>query len=276
MNPSDVLISYSLALYSTWFYHKPARCLFDAGEGVATALGKKVFAINHVFLSHGHEDHVAGISNLVNVRNLAAGEHEKPLTIYYPRHDKWIDALIEYIEKKQSGLMRYPLYVQPVEVGDEFEIDEAKRPTKVSAFETKHAKGQLCLGYEIQQERQVIDPATGQAMSRYWPLFFYSGDGFQSYHSPDGRADIAVHEATFLARDAGEAAQRIAHRHCTVESAVEWGASQDVKILILCHISDRYEINEVVQAASAAKSASAFRGDLYIAYKDQIVPVLSD
>ena len=273
MNASDLLICYSLALYSTWFYYKPTRCLFDAGEGVATALGKKVFAIGHVFLSHGHEDHIAGISNLVNVRNLAAGEHDKPLTIYYPRHDRWIDALLEYVEKKQSHLLRYPLYVQPLEVGDEVEIEGVKRPTKVAAFEAKHAKGQLCLGYEIEQERKVIDEISGTPVYRHHPIFFYSGDGFEAYHSPYGRADLAVHEATFLARDAGEAAARIAHRHCTVESAVDWAAREDVKILVLCHISDRYCVEEIIEAAREARSQSGFRGELHVAYRERIIPV---
>ncbi len=273
MNPTDLLISYSLALYSTWFYYKPARCLFDAGEGVATALGKKVFAIEHVFLSHGHEDHIAGVSNLVNVRNLTAGEHEKPLTIYYPRHDRWIDALLEYIEKKQSGLLRYPLYVQPVDAGDEIEIEGAKRPTRVVAFETKHAKAQLCLGFEIEQERKVIDDATGEAVYRHHPVFFYSGDGFEAYHSLYGRVDLAVHEATFLARDAGEAAARIGHRHCTVETAVDWAASEDVKVLVLCHVSDRYRVEEIVEAARSTRAQSAFRGAMWIAYRERLIQV---
>ena len=290
MNPSDILISYSLALYSQWFYHKPTRCLFDAGEGVATTLGKKVFAIRHVFLSHGHEDHIAGVANLVNVRNLTAGEQDKPLNLYYPRHDPWIDALFEYIEKKLSGLLRYPLYVQPVEPGDEIEIEEAKRPTKVIAFETTHAAGRLCLGYEIEEERKVLPPSLGrdlesrpneepttdergQGVYMFTPIFFYSGDGFRAYHSPYGRVELAVHEATFLERDAGEAASRVAHRHCTVESAIDWGASEDAKALILCHISDRYSLDEIISAASTAAAKSAFRGDLYIAYRDRIHPL---
>ena len=92
------------------------------------------------FLSHGHEDHIAGISNLVNVRNLAAGEHSKPLTIYYPRNDPWINALFEYVESKQAGLLRYPLYVQPLESGRRGGIRGARRPTRVMPFEMRHVR----------------------------------------------------------------------------------------------------------------------------------------
>lgn len=278
MNPNSLIISFSAALYSQWFYYKPTHCLFDAGEGVATTLGKKVYAIDHVFLTHGHEDHIAGISNLVNVRNLTSGEVDKPLTIYYPIHDRWIDALIEYIEKKQSGLLRYPLYVQPLEPGAEIEIEISKRPTRVVAFEMKHARGQLCLGYEIQQRRKMIDTVTGSVETRYHPIFFYSGDGFEPVYDPmpGSRIDIAVYEATFLARDAGLASSLVEARHATIEKAMDWAASQDAKMLILCHISDRYHIDEAMQAAREAKAHYGFRGELYIAHCNDILPVSND
>ncbi|MCE5200105.1 MAG: MBL fold metallo-hydrolase [Armatimonadota bacterium] len=272
MKPGDVIISFSLALYSQWFFHKPTRCLFDAGEGVATMLGNKVFAIKHVFLSHGHEDHIAGISNMVNIRNLAYGEKEKPLVIHYPRHDRWVNALLEYIEKKQSGLLQYLLYAEPMDVGSEVDIEGTKRPTRVVAFEMQHVRGQLCLGYEIQQERSMIDPATGQHICCYHPIFFYTGDGSRAFHSPYGRLDMAVHEATFLGRDAHLAAEE-SNRHATVEMAVDWGAREDVKILILCHISDRYNVQEAIEAAVVAREKSGFRGDLYIAHCGDILPV---
>ncbi len=273
MDPSDILISFSLALYSQWFYHKPTRCLFDAGEGVATTLGKKVFGIRQVFLSHGHEDHIAGISNLVNIRNLAGGDRDKAFTIYYPKGDQWINALFEYIEKKQSGLLQYPLYVQPLEPGDQVDVEGAKRPTRVTAFEMEHARARLCLGYEIEQERKVLDEFTGEPVQRYYPIFWYSGDGSVAHHSPRGRVEIAVHEGTFLQHDAEEANGNVGHRHSTVEGAVDWAASEDAKALIICHMSDRYDIEDVMRAAAQARSSSGFRGELFIACRERIVPV---
>lgn len=273
MNPSDLLISFSLALYSQWFYHKPSRCLFDAGEGVATTLGKKVFAIQNVFLSHGHEDHIAGIANLVNVRNIAPGDKDKPLNLYYPRHDKWINELLAYIEKKQSGLIRFPLFAQPLEPGDEVVLEAAQRPTRVTAFSVKHIVGQLALGYEIEEERKLVDAESGQTMHRYHPVFLYTGDGYDVVHRPFGRADLALHEATFLARDAARAGAWETARHSTLEGALGWAASNDVKALVLCHFSDRYRIAEIVAEAAATQETSGFRGELYVAHRDRIVPV---
>lgn len=269
--PDDILISYSLALYSQWFYHKPSRCLFDAGEGVATTLRKKVFAIRHIFLSHGHEDHIAGIANLVNVRNLAPGDREKPLTIYFPRHDKWINELLSYIEKKQSGLLRYPLYAQPLDANDEIVLTDTRRPTRVRAFPMKHIAAELSLGFEIEEERRVIDRFTGQPVCRYHPIFLYTGDGYDVQHSPFGRVDLAVHEATFLRRDAANAGAWETARHSTIDGAIGWAAREDAKTLILCHISDRYTLNEVLSEAAVVKKELDFRGEIYVAYRDQLV-----
>jgi ribonuclease Z len=247
--------------------------LFDAGEGVATTLGKKVFAIRHVFLSHGHEDHIAGIANLVNIRNLAPGDHEKPLTIYFPRHDRWINELLAYIEKKQSGLLRYPLYAQPLDAGDEVELKGAGRPTRVLAFPMKHIAAELSLGYEVEEERKIIDPATGQSVCRYHPTFLYTGDGYDVQHSPYGRGDMAVHEATFLRRDTAKAGAWETARHSTIDGALGWAAREDVKTLILCHISDRYTLDEVLREAAQVKIDAGFRGELYVAYRERIVAV---
>ena len=269
----NILISYSLALYSQWFYHKPTRCLFDAGEGVATAMRKKVFAIRHIFLSHGHEDHIAGIANLVNVRNLAPGDREKPLTIYFPRHDRWINELLSYIEKKQLGSLAYPLYAQPLDAGDEIELTDTRRPTRVRAFPMKHIAAELSLGFEVEEERKVIDRWSGQPVCRYHPTFLYTGDGYDVQHSPFGRADMAVHEATFLRRDAAKAGAWETARHSTIDGAVGWAAREDVKTLVLCHISDRYTLQEVTHEAAVVGGELGFRGEIYVAYRDQLVLV---
>ncbi|MDH7600721.1 MAG: MBL fold metallo-hydrolase [Armatimonadota bacterium] len=273
MDPSKLLVSFSLALYSQWFYHKPTRCLFDAGECVATALGKRVFGIRRVFLSHGHEDHISGLANLVNVRNLAAGSSDKPLHVYYPFGDPWIEALLEYIKAKQSGLLRYALYAEPIRPGDQILLDDLKRPTRVTAFETAHVPGRLCLGFEIEQEKTLLDLHIGHRMRVPVPVFFYSGDGYQAFHSPYGRVELAIHEATFLQRDVGTSARHIAQRHSTVETAIQWATREDVKCLILCHISDRYSKEELLEAARAAIHESKFRGEAYAAIRDAIIPI---
>lgn len=235
-----------------------------------------MFAIRHVFVSHGHEDHIAGIANLVNVRNIAPGDREKPLTIYYPRHDRWVNELLAYIERKQSGLLRYPLYAQPLDAGDQVELENMRRPTRVTAFAVKHIAGQLSLGYEIEEERKVVEQSTGECVCRYHPVLLYTGDGYDVEHSPYGRADVAIHEATFLSRDAAKADAWETARHSTIQGALGWAAREDVKTLILCHISDRYALEEVLVEAAEVKEKSGFRGELFVAHRERIVAVNVD
>jgi hypothetical protein len=46
----DNLTGYSKAMYSTWFYYKAERFLFDAGEGVRHTLSNS-FLYKNVFLA---------------------------------------------------------------------------------------------------------------------------------------------------------------------------------------------------------------------------------
>lgn|GEM_PF-2924617 len=190
--------------------------------------------------------------------------------------------MLDYIQRKQSGLMRYPLYAQPLDAGDEIELEDTRRPTRVTAFAMKHIAGELTLGYEVEEERKIIEPPplspparAGRmgGICRYHPVFLYTGDGYDVQHSPYGRLDVAVHEATFLARDAEKAGAWETARHSTIEGALGWAAREDVKTLILCHISDRYTLDEALTEAAQTKQRSGFRGELYVAYRERIVPV---
>ncbi len=272
MNIKDRLDFFSLALYSNWFYFKPCKSLFDCGEGAATALGKRIFGIRHMFLSHGHEDHIAGIANLVNVRNIGGGTRDNPLTIYYPERDKHIVALMEYIENKQSGQIQYPLYVQPVRPGDVINVPETKRNTEVAVFESQHTRTGVCLAFEVREKRKVMGDR-GNFDDVMHPVFYYSGDGYRSDYRPKAPVDIAVHEATFFAADAGFLSAKIAHRHCTLEKAVEWGAKARVKNLVLAHVSDRYHIQSVIATAKDAADYFGFDGGLFVAWRDELIAI---
>jgi len=86
----DQLRGFSRALFSTWIYHRRFNILFDAGEGISSYLLNRVFGIRKIFLSHGHADHIAGLTNLINIRNLGAGDQTAQLIIYYPRNNQLI------------------------------------------------------------------------------------------------------------------------------------------------------------------------------------------
>src|SRR5210317_1992004 len=83
-----VLKCYSKALYSSWYFYAPDRLMFDCGEGAASRLSQEIFAVEKIFLSHGHVDHIAGLLPFVCLRQSTKGDNEKPLQIYYPKGDR--------------------------------------------------------------------------------------------------------------------------------------------------------------------------------------------
>ena len=62
------------AAFSSWFLYTPARALLDAGEGIASRLGNRVYLPEVVFLTHAHYDHIAGLTGFLLARTAARGE----------------------------------------------------------------------------------------------------------------------------------------------------------------------------------------------------------
>jgi ribonuclease Z len=153
----DNLRGFSKAMYSTWVFYRPAHALFDAGEGVATSLGNFVYAVERVFLSHGHYDHIGGITGFVLARAGAMGEKTKPLDIYYPAGDGLIEMARDYVGRIARNLpfecrwhATEPETVIPVTAG--------KGTWNIRAFPTKHVRGMRTLGFSLEETRRRLKP----------------------------------------------------------------------------------------------------------------------
>lgn len=85
--------------------------LFDVGWPLRTAA-----AARHLFLSHGHVDHVGGLSSLLGIRALFG--HPRPIRICLPAE---IAPLLRETLAAMSRMQRYDLPVDlvPMEPGDE-------------------------------------------------------------------------------------------------------------------------------------------------------------
>ena len=70
--------------------------LWDCGEGTQRQMMKanlRLMKINHIFITHWHADHFAGLIGLIETYNL--GQRKKPLTVYGPEASRFIDAFSE-------------------------------------------------------------------------------------------------------------------------------------------------------------------------------------
>lgn len=246
------LLLYSKGLYSTWLYYSPDRLLFDCGEGVSSYLGNKCFAVQRVFLSHGHTDHIAGLLSLINIRNSAMGDTEKGLTIYYPAGNRQVSLLKSYLDQAQRRLS-YALRWVPTQVGDRVEVFSGQLARYVTPFPTQHGKAPS-LGYNVVEERRRLKPEfQGQPeqalrrlaqrehakLSETYPqtLFSYGGDSVPLDPACVEGTEVLCHEATFLVD-----ADREGYKHSTLKEAVRVAHAAGVKReLIVIHISSRYK-----------------------------------
>jgi len=264
----NMLTGYSKALYSTWFYYKPARLLLDAGEGISQALGKKIFGIRKIFLTHGHEDHIAGLPSLVNLRNLSSGDREIPIAIYYPEGDPFIGYLREYLDKKQKHRLRYDLDWHPVGPGASVEVEVTRRHTRLRAFSVEHTRGWQSLGWRIEEKRQapraeflgmdgreigrmVQEKGREAVLETVWhSLLVYTGDTTPIEDVRELRgAETLLIDSTFL--DAKEqAGSRMSHGH--IDASFRAAAEAGAKHLVLMHLSGRYLKRDILGAIDAA------------------------
>jgi len=247
------IIAYSKALYSTWIYYSPDRILFDCGEGASTALENKAFAIKHVFLSHGHADHISGLMGLINIRNNAMGDREKELYIYFPAGNHFISELITYFARTNRRL-RYRLEWVPLHVGDRIPLTSGRMPRYIEAFPTVHSQGEPSLGYNVVEIRRRLRPEyrdlsqeeivalvregrKDEITEQYaQKLFSYGGDSVPLRPSTVEETEVLCHEATFLADE-----DRKEYKHATVWEAIEVAQRARVKKELICfHISSRY------------------------------------
>ncbi|MDD3147057.1 MAG: MBL fold metallo-hydrolase [Candidatus Riflebacteria bacterium] len=255
----DQLRGYSRALFSTWLYHRRFNILFDAGEGVSTGLMNRVFGIRRVFLSHGHADHIAGLINLINIRNLGAGDQTASLQIYFPRDNRLIEYVTDYLTRTQKDLS-FKLEWIPLDADEKIILDDQKSKIFMRTFKTRHSQRQLSLGYNIIEQRRRLKPQFAGLSQReinetIWAkgkeevaeefekiIFSYGGDSRPIEPEKISESLFLCHECTYMDVEDDE---RNFQQHSYLDEVLETAMAAKVETLLLFHTSLRYNLDEI-------------------------------
>ena len=253
------------------------RLLFDCGEGTQRQLQRSTVGlpdIEEIFLTHYHADHFLGLPGMLKTFGLR-GRDETPLTVYGPR------GLRELFKQLQPflGRLPYPMSLVELEPGETvprskytiepfaadhgvaalgYALVEPERPGRFDVAIADElgvpagpARGRLQAGEDVElPDGRTVTPAEVLGEPRPGRRIVISGDTSPSptvVQAAHG-ADLLVHEASFLADEAGRARET---NHSTAAEAAEVARLAQVRLLALTHVSPRYFGPELAEEARA-------------------------
>ena len=247
-----------------------ARILFDCGEGTQRQLVKSVGLadLTDVFLTHMHADHWLGLPGML--KSFELRDRDKPLTVHGP---PGMTALMERM-RPIYGRPRYGLTLHDLEPDEVVRRDDLE----IVPFAVRH-RG-VAFGYALVEDARPgrfdaglaeelgvtpgpdfgrlqrgevvngVDPSRVIGEARLGRKVVLTGDTAptDAVVVAAHRADVLVHEATFMHEDAARAAQT---GHSTARQAAHVAADAEVGLLALTHLSSRYGGGEIRDEARA-------------------------
>lgn len=256
------------------------RFLIDCGEGTQRQIlraGTGFRRLGHVLLTHAHLDHVLGLAGLIATLGLldlrselsicGSGETldfvERYLLALWPQRQAPVPVRFvplqpgPVLNERGFRLSSFPVRHRGTQsLG--FRFDQAPRrhlrPERLAQLGVPDGplRGRLAAGESvalpdgrrIDPEEVLGPPAPGASLA-----VIGDAEEIDSLIEPVRGADALVIEATFLAADAGLAAER---GHLTAAEAGRLAAAAGVGTLYLTHLSGRYDPAEIAAEAGAA------------------------
>jgi ribonuclease Z len=248
--------------------------LFDCGEGTQHRLQAapvKSGAIDAIFISHLHGDHVYGLPGLL--ATLSMNGRERSLDLVGP------PALRDYIEATLRTSFHHPMFEvrvsEPPYRGDGFRVEAALLEHSVPCFGYLFIEDDHLGKFDVEKAR-----ALGYEPGPVYSELIRAGDtrvlgpsrpGRRIAYCTDTRpaanavqlargADVLIHESTYGEELTAEAHARF---HSTASGAARIAAEAGVHRLLLTHFSTRYgDVTPLVEQARAIFPATDAAADL--------------
>jgi ribonuclease Z len=262
--------------------------LFDPGEGTQRQMlhaGLAATDITRICVSHFHGDHCLGLPGVVQRMSLDRVAH--PVTAHYPASGAEYFARLRHASSfyETAQLVQAPVADDGVVATGEFGTLVARRlehGVEAYGYQLVEPDGRRMLpdrlaaagiaGPDIgvlQREGQLRGVQLAEVSeARRGQRFAFVMDTREcaaAYTLADG-ADMLVIEATFLAGEAGLAAE---YGHLTAEQAGRIAATAGVRTLVLTHFSQRYPDVSVF----GPEAARQFAGDIVVATDLTRIPI---
>ena len=246
------------------------RILFDCGEGTQQQLLRSVGLpeLSAVFITHFHLDHWLGLLGMIKTFDLRG--RERPLTVYGPPGTERLFAglrpivgrtgyPLDLVDLEPHAEIRYGSFlITPFPVKHRIEaygyaFIEDERPGRFDVAAARAlgipegpAWGRLQRGESV----HGIAPEQVMGETRAGRKIVLSGDTApcQAVEVFAHRADLLVHEATFMEDERARARETA---HSTARQAAEIARDAGVGLLALTHLSTRYFPREVRDEARA-------------------------
>lgn len=240
--------------------------LMDVGEGTQRQMlyvGLSPQKVMKIFITHMHGDHILGLPGLV--RTMAMLGRTQPLEIYGPKGIvDYINLIVEpailesdfkiLVHEVSHGTLveekNYSIHAISVDHGVEaygYVLKTSDKPGKLDinkALSLGLKPGpelrMLKEGKSVRVGNKIIRPEDVLGEPLHGSKIVYSGDTLPTENiiKASMNADVLIHEATFVEDDISLA--KIAF-HTTVKQAANIALNANVGLLILTHISNRYQ-----------------------------------
>lgn len=257
----------SRAGHETWFRIRELGVALDIGRGP-----DPIISMPHVFVTHAHLDHAAGIPFYAGQRKLqrlAGG------SVYLPAEAADDYRALMKLHEKLEGTP-YDIEIVGVSEGDVVRLDRthhvrAHRAThRVAArayefLETRHHLRPEFVGREGAEIAALRQSGVEVTVDTEHPILFYTGDtdrGILEQNEAIYKAEVLMIECSFLADGHQERAAR--YRHIHFDDIAEFADRFENQLILLTHFSRRYS-SEEIRAEVRRRCPRVLRGRIEIA-----------